>query len=417
MKSTFLFLFFFIATVAQAAELKTEKPVNFDFHSAQVSQVIQLVYTEALKMPYVIEPQVLQDNRNVSFRFDGSKNDLHSFWRTFLDSLGYVVESRNGVDFVHTKPGEEKIEQSLEVFVYKSQYRSLSYLVGLLTPLFRVGNFTVNRAVHVESGDKASVNAPPGSAAATIDQDSDTLIFQGTQSEISKLKKLLPQIDIATGEVVVKAVIYEVTTGNTDGTAFSLALNLLGGKLGVSIGVPSDLGSAITFKSASIDAAFSALSGDSRFKAVSTPRLRVKSGSQARLTVGQDVPTLGAVTYSQGSSQAVQSIEYRSSGVILGLLPVVREATIDLTIDQQISDFAKTETGVNNSPTLTKRELSTTVSVGDGELMVLGGLTQDKNSDSNSGVSFLPDFLHVKNKTDSRTEILLLLQVSKIEKQ
>jgi type II secretory pathway component GspD/PulD (secretin) len=81
----------------------------------------------------------------------------------------------------------------------------------------------------------------------------------------------------------VKAVVYEVTTGNSEGSAFGLALNVLGGKLGLSIGGASTLANSVSIKSASIDSAFSALSGDTRFKAISTPQVRVKSGTQARL--------------------------------------------------------------------------------------------------------------------------------------
>ncbi|WP_262488477.1 type II and III secretion system protein [Iodobacter fluviatilis] len=123
---------------------------------------------------------------------------------------------------------------------------------------------------------------------------------------------------------------------------------------------------------------------------------------------------LGAVTYPQGGGNAVQSVEYRSSGVILSLSPVVRGATVEMTVDQQISDFAKTETGVNNSPTLTKRALSTTVSAEDGELIVLGGLTTDKDSEGSSGLSFLPKFMRNNSQNSNRTEVLLLLQATKL---
>jgi type II secretory pathway component GspD/PulD (secretin) len=126
------------------------------------------------------------------------------------------------------------------------------------------------------------------------------------------------------------------------------------------------------------------------------------------------VPTLGAVTVPQGGAQAVQSIEYRSSGVILELSPTVREDSVEVLVDQQISDFARTETGVNNSPTLTKRSLTTTITAADSELIVLGGLTQNKNSSGRSGLSILPKFMHSSNGSDTRTEILLLLQISKL---
>lgn len=395
-----------------------ETAIKFDFQSVNVAQIISLVYLEALKQPYVIDPAVLKDDRLVSFRFDASTGDLKSFWRNFLESLDFSIESRHGVDYVMVKKPAQATAPVLDVLVYHPRYRQVSYLTGLLTPLFTTGSFTVNRTVRAPAGAKSNTNdAPPGSAAAMIDQDSDTLVFQGTQDEIAKLKTVLPQVDTASGEVVVKAVVYEVTTGSADGSAFGLALNVLGGKLGVTIGGAATLANSVSIKSTSIDSAFSALAGDNRFKAISTPQIRVKSGAQARFTVGQDVPTLGAVSYAQNGTQPVQSVEYRSAGVILNLMPTVRDSTVEMTIDQQISDFAKTETGVNNSPTLTKRQLSTTVSIDDGELVLIGGLTQDKNTDTHSGLSFLPQILHSRSNTASRTEILLLLQVSKIREK
>jgi type II secretory pathway component GspD/PulD (secretin) len=268
--------------------------------------------------------------------------------------------------------------------------------------------------VNIGVAGTATAPIPIQSAASLIDQDSDTMIFQGTEKEIAALERLLPQIDVPAGEVIIRAVVYEVTTGQSQGSAFSLAASLLGGKLGVSIGSGPGLANAISFRSASIDAVVSALSADSRFKAVSTPRVRVKSGQQAQLVVGQDVPTLGAVTVPQQGGQSVQSVEYRSSGVILGLAPTVRESGVEVKVDQQISDFARTETGVNNSPTLTKRSLTTTVTAVDGELIVLGGLTQEKGSTGHSGLSFLPKLLQSSSGSSTRTEILLLLEVSKI---
>lgn len=394
------------------------KAPRFDFQQVSVSQVIGLLYSEALKQPYVIEPAVLKDDRLVSFRFDSSKGNLRVFLVNFLDTLGFSIETRNGVDFVKAKPAADKDTAGHEIFIYHPQFRSMPYLADVLSPLFSSGAFTVSRSVRAPAGAKieaGNASASPTSASAMIDQDGDTMIFQGSPDEIAKLKKLLPQVDTSSGEVAVKAVVYEVSTGNTDGTAFSLALNLLGGKLGVSVGSDAaTLNNAVTFKAANFEMALSALAGDSRFKVVSTPRVRVKSGATARLTVGQDVPTLSSVTYPQGGGNAVQSVEYRSSGVILNLSPVVRGATVDMTVDQQISDFAKTETGVNDSPTLTKRALTTTVSAADGELIVLGGLTTDKDSQGTSGLSFLPKFMRTSSQSSNRTEVLLLLQATKI---
>lgn len=72
----------------------------------------------------------------------------------------------------------------------------------------------------------------------------------------------------------------------------------------------------------------------------------------------------------------------------------MQDSTLDLDITQQLPNLVKTPTGVNNSPTLTKRELKTKVSIEDGDVIVLGGLTESKDSNTRDGLSFLPRFLH-----------------------
>jgi type II secretory pathway component GspD/PulD (secretin) len=409
-------------TPAAKRAVDVGQSVKVDFTGISVSQAVAVVYGEILNQPYVIDPAVLKDDRAVSFRFDAANGDLKRFWRDFMDSLGIEVTVRSGVDYVALKWVDEakKDQAERQPFIYRTKYRPTAYLVEMLSPLFPDGGFALNRTVRAPTGSKVDIGAgvpakaPTGSAASLIDQDSNTLIFQGTTNEIATLERLLAQVDVPTGEVIIKAVVYEATTGRSDGTAFSLAASIIGGKLGVSIGSAVQLGNALTFHGAGIDAAISALAADSRFKSISTPRVRVKSGQQAHLVVGEDVPTLGAVTVPQAGTQPVQSVEYRSFGVILDLRPTVRDEAVEVLVDQQISGFARTETGVNNSPTLTKRALSTTVTAADGELIVLGGLTQDKRTEAHSGLFFLPKFMHTHSSDDGRSEILLLLQVSKI---
>jgi general secretion pathway protein D len=408
-----LLMFIAVPCFSSATDISKQKPA-LDFRSVNVAEVIGLVYMEAIKVPYVLAPEILRDERMVSFRFDAAQGDMRVFWNGFLESLGYSVVQRSGVDFIGPKK-EQVVEVEDELFVYRPMHRPVSYFVDLLQSGFKPGSFGIQRSVSPSTaGEKVPSDAPLGSAAATVNVDADVLLFHGTKQDVARIKAVLPLVDTAVGEVVVKAIVYEVTTGRSKESAFSLALSILGGRLGVSIGGAETLANALTIRSRSIEAVLSAFEGDTRFKAVSTPTIRVKSGQRAQLMVGQDVPTLGSVSYSQGSNAAVQSVEYRSSGVILNLAPTVREAGIDVVVDQQISDFARTESGVNNSPTLTKRSLSTTVSMLDGELVVLGGLTQDRNQGSDGGQSFLPKFMRSSSSSDSRTEVLLMLQVSRL---
>src|SRR5213075_1312072 len=133
-----------------------------------------------------------------------------------------------------------------------------------------------------------------------------------------------------------------------DGSAVSLAISLLGGRLTASTGTAA-LSSAVAVHVAGIDAAYSILQSDSRFKVVSAPTLRIRSGEHGKLSVGSDVPVLGSVS-TTSTGQPVQSVEYRSSGVILDLRAEVLQEAVYLVVQQQVSTFVPTTTGVNASP-------------------------------------------------------------------
>lgn len=390
------------------------QPTKFDFQAVSVSQAVNLVYLEALKQSYVIAPEMLEDKRQVSFRFDSTKGDLKSFWRNFLDVLGYRIEQKNGVDFITKKPEATPAqEKELEQFdyVYTPQNRSADYLNSMLRPL--VAGLVASRSIPAAADQKGSKSAPPNSAGALIDQPSDLVVFRGIQADVDRIKKLLPQLDIPMGEIVVRGAVYEVTTTKKDGSAFALALGLLNNQLTVNLS-GSKLENFVSFKSGSVDAVLSALDQDSRFKVVSSPRVRVRSGSHAKLTVGQEVPTLSGVSYSPNSNEPIKNVTYRNSGVIFDLAPIVRSGSIDLNVTQELSNFITTTTGVNESPTLTKRALETSTTLQDGEIVVIGGLTEEKDNNTESGFSFMPSFLSNKLNEKTNSEILMVLQVNKI---
>ena len=140
--------------------------------------------------------------------------------------------------------------------------------------------------------------------------------------------------------------------------------------------------------------------------------VRVQSGKAAKLIVGSQVPVLGAVQVSNGTT--TQSVDYKPSGIILNVTPMVRAGSVDLQIDQQISNFEVTTTGVNTSPTLITRELSTSVGVHGSEVLVLGGLNDEQKTNTSSGLPFLPSWLKSKTDNGNKTEIVMVLQVDRI---
>jgi type II secretory pathway component GspD/PulD (secretin) len=396
----------------------------FDLRFVNVGQVVDLVYGDALHVPHVIASDVLQDERLVSFQFDSSKGDLRRFVGGFLDSQGFQVETRDGVDYVSKKPATAAPETDRETFVYQPRYRSAAYLTKVVMPMFsgRVSASPVSLdAVAVPVGSTAgaasapqvpaAVRAMPPQSAATL---ADQFVFVGTAREVRDVKALVPQLDTPVGEVVVRGWAYEVSDTDGTNTGFSIASKLLGVGLDLSSGSTTADTNALQFDAGRLSFAISALNANSRFRELSSPNVRCVSGQQVRLNVGQQVPTVASVSFQGASGTPVQSIDYQDAGVIFNVTPTVMRDVIELNIDEEISSFVNTTTGVSGSPTKNTRSLQTVAHLKDGEVIVLGGLIQDQDTATRSGERFLPAFLDGRTTSKGHTEVVLVLQVQRI---
>lgn len=409
-------------------------PVSFQLNEVRLVDLVRLVYSEVLNKSYVLDSDLLANQDLVTLHLRRVEaEELERRIVALLDARDLSIVNAGGVAVVGKRKEPEETKQ---VLVYRPSYRSVSYLLDLVQSLFPSGSFGGQRAIPQQIAtampmQQATTPAPqvgrqqqPQAAPPVVDSGSsafsridkgeqDALIFNGTAREAKKLAGLLQQLDKAAGEVVIKAVVYEVRTDQREGNALKVAGGILKSNFGIAIDTGELSQNAVKIKIGDFNAIYSALNSDGRFKLVSSPTMRVKSGGNARFVAGADVPVLGNVTYPQGG-QAVQSIEYKSSGVILDVRPLVRESVTDLTISQQISSFVQTTTGVNQTPTLLKRELKTEISTADGEIIVLGGLEEKQDTDETNGLPFLPDFLKAKGEGRQRTEIMVVLDARRI---
>lgn len=414
------------AIFAHGAEL----PASFDLQGQPLNVVVPLYYKEIAKRPYAMCDQLLNDSRLVSIRAAGKTLDS-AMTAQLLDAYGYEAREEKGLVIVCTKPKETEA-QDYEPMLYRVRHRDASYLVDLLSPLVRGtfanrrstgGTLAVGGAQASPSGASSMASmaqasggvvpvAPTAASPMKSGTGDDYIIFNGPEKERAKLSKLLAQLDVPTGEVVIKGYVYEVGTNNSEGSAIDLLASLLKGKLEININTGAALANSIRVKSGGIDAVASALSTDGRFKIVTSPYTRVASGGTARFQVGADVPVLGSIV-TNASGQAQQSVEYRSAGTVLEVTPQVRDQVTVVDLFEQISSFVATETGVNNSPTLNKRELRTRLSVADGDILVVGGLNDSKEDESRTGLWFLP-FATSKSGTKRNSELLLILELKRI---
>ena len=216
--------------------------------------------------------------------------------------MNIKVYERNGVVYLaHIEPKPLKIIK--HSFVYNPVHRDTEYLAQFLQGEGQVS----------ASGDKL-------------------VYYYGTAEDIARIKSVLKSVDTPSREVVVTGYVFEVQDIAKEGSGINLLAKLLSGKLGIDIGYKQNYENFITVNAGNLDAMIELFRTDERFQVVSSPTLRVKSGSKGNFSVGSDVPVLSNVTYQDG--RPIQSIEYRSSGVIFDIQPTIKSNAIDLKINQ-----------------------------------------------------------------------------------
>ncbi|EGN7773906.1 type II secretion system protein GspD [Salmonella enterica subsp. enterica serovar Muenster] len=383
------------------------KGTNFSLQSVAVPDAITIMYTQIFKKPFMIAPEVIIDDRKVAFHITEDL-DEKAFLIRYLSNMNIGVSNKGGVDYLY--PIKEKaIKERRYQYSYKPKYRSVAYLNSVLQSIVPDGKFG-----HSQSANGVSTTSKMIGGNNVL-VSGDLFVFYGTKESVSLVQEVIPTLDTPTEEVYVGGYVYEVQTNAKNGSGLALAAELLNSHLNIQIGNINSSGgdNFIKFSSGSLSALYQLFNTDSRFSVVSSPALRARSGAAASFAVGSDVPVLGNVSY-QGDS-SVQSVEYRSSGVIFNVYPEVRENMIDLTLSQELSNFAKTETGVNNSPTLIKRSIQTSVSVQDGDIIMIGGLADTKDNSTDTSLSFLPMF-GTKGTDKSKTDIVIILQAKRVKR-
>ncbi|EIY0670787.1 type II secretion system protein GspD [Salmonella enterica] len=400
-KGAVICLLFFPFTQACA------KGTDFEVTAMPLPDAIGVLWNQVLHKPFMLSPDLTLDTRKLTLHIQPD-NDEREFIVRYLDNMHIRVATKKGVDYLFPY---QVIPQppKLYMFTYIPKFRDVAYLAAVLGT-----SFTQNTPAPVNAAAGTSVPVTADNQEqAFMSTTGDTFVYRGTARNIAQIKALLPEIDVRADQTDVSAYVFEVTTDERNGSGLQLAAKLLNSRFSLNIGGRQGYGNFIQFNSPSLDALYELFRTDNRFSLVSSPRLRVVSGQQSSFAVGASVPTLGSVSYENGTP--VQSVTYRNTGVTFQVKPVITQNLISMTINQQMSDYAETTTGVNNSPTFTNRQIITNVNMKDGDIIVLSGLAENKDSTQHTGLSFLPKAWTTKSNQKSNTDLLIVLQAKKVK--
>ena len=384
------------------------KGTDLEVKKLPLPDAISLVWGTVFEAPYMLAPELAEDTRLFSLKLTPNQ-DERAFILRYLANMNIKVSQKNGVDYIYSVVPDVPKEHLIS-FTYTPKYRSVEYLYSALSAFFATPN-AISAVQHTAQGGQVYMPVQP--ITRYLSPNGDTLLFRGSTAEVAQIQSLLNDLDVRAEQIEIMAYVFEVQTQEKNGSGMALLADLLSGRFKLGLGSASSYSNFLQFSGGSIDVLYELFSQDSRFHVVSSPHLRVSSGNQGRFSVGSDVPVLSSVTYKDNTP--VQSVEYRSSGVIFTVKPLITQHVISLDVNQQLSNFAKTETGVNNSPTLIKREIATNVNMQDGDIIILGGLAENKDSEANTGLSFLPDMFKSKSDENSKTDIMIALQVKKVK--
>ena len=277
------------------------------------------------------------------------------------------------------------------------------------------------------------------------DAANNALVVAGSQELMASIRVLINKLDRPRVQVMIEAVIAEVTQDqardlgaqlafSSDGGAgiidFDSALTSLGGAIAPAIGGNSEaIGTALaaaggtvatqglTFAGATtngrnkgIGILVQTLQSNSHANILSTPSILTLDNEEASISVGQEVPFLTGSFTSTGTGNAnpFQTIERQEVGISLKVTPQVNEGdAVRLKIEQESSSLLPSSGGNTALQQITaKRTISTNVMVYDGQLLVLGGLLDQSESISKSKVPLLGDIpiLGYLFKTENKSQ-------------
>jgi len=424
---------------AQALAAKLAEVLRAEGYDAAVSSS-----GSAAAAPAILIVPVDANNSLLAFAADGAVISHIRRWVSDLDVPGQVDPARN-------------------IFIYLVQNTTATSLGATVQNVLQgtqqtgtagtIPGARLEQAGRTQPGAAAPPPTPPPTTAPgaqpgapgaaqtgprlVIDQARNALVFIGTAQDYEQVRPLLAAMDKAPREALIEVTVVELDLNDSTnlGVEFNLqgglgsgltqllgtgTSSLPGGSAGLSLGT-AGLNYTILNNVGVSRVVINALSQTNHLSVLSTPRVLAKSGGEAKIEVGTEVP----IITSQGSTNTIQNagttgilqtIEYRKTGVLLTVKPVVHSGNrIDLDVTQEVSQaLANTTPGIS-SPLIQNRNITTDVTLNDGQTVVIGGMIAEGRTNDDTGVPFLKDIpgigLLFENQaaTKTKTELLIFI--------
>ena len=386
---------------------------EMDDPSQAALEIINLEYISAAEAVHIVDQLQQINNRGLSVVEDSLNNRLivsgppavRATFRAMLNTLDVATQREGGVEVLYLN------------------YARAERLKPVLDSMLDSDLF-----LQVAGDGGGSGEGGASSYRVEVDESNNALILAASPAVIQEIRNVVRQLDISRPQVLIEAVIAELSEDQAQRISTQLAYvnqdsggyltrfdNILTTLLGVatdgdiSDGDREAIGQALgeTRGGLAVGGSFDrdsgegfglliqALKSDGRTRVLSTPSVVTLDNEEARLSVGQEVPFItGSFTMANNqSTNPFQTIERQEVGVKLTVQPQISEGEgVRLAIQQESSQLLGNSSERGTADVITaKSTIETNVMVRDGDLLVLGGLIDGQFSQTETKVPLLGD--------------------------
>ncbi|TDR71168.1 type II secretion system secretin GspD [Photobacterium lutimaris] len=197
----------------------------------------------------------------------------------------------------------------------------------------------------------------------------------------------------------------EQTRTITEDGDFSTLASVLGGVNGAALGIMMGDWTMLV----------NAVASDRNSNILSSPSITVMDNGEASFIVGEEVPVVTGSTSSSNNDNPFQTVERKEVGIKLNVTPQINEGdSVQLKIEQEVSNVLGADGAVDVR--FSKRQLTTSVLIQDGQMLALGGLIQEQTNESEQKIPILGDIpvlghlFKSTNTTTAKTNLMVFIK-------
>ncbi|MCG3732768.1 type II secretion system secretin GspD [Vibrio cincinnatiensis] len=406
-----------LADIIRRVDQAGDKDIEIvELKNASASEMVRIVEalskaSDAKNTPEFLQPKFVADERTNSILISGDPK-VRERMRRLIRQLDVEMATRGNNRVVYLK------------------YAKAENLVNVLQGV------SENLQAEKQSGQKSG-SLQGGKVMIAAHADTNSIVITAPQDIMSALLDVIAQLDIRRAQVLIEALIVEMAEGDginlgvqwgslKDGTVIQYGntgaqigqvmvgleeakdqttteyyydsngnrhpyTNTTSGNYSTLASALSGInGAAVGIMMGDWTALISAVSSTSSTNILSSPSITVMDNGEASFIVGEEVPVLTGSAAGSNNDNPFQTVERKEVGIKLKVVPQINEGdSVQLSIEQEVSNVL----GANGAVDVrfAKRQLNTSVMVQDGQMLVLGGLIDERTAESESKVPLLGD--------------------------